>query len=845
MNGYTKNGSHGLAMFETPFSDTLPSRELGEESFENFQQTIDSPFSRTFESGGSAFPSQLAEEFVQFLGDLNNSEFTNALYEAASELEETWRPRVSNEIAMGESFVPFATQQARAYLQPLIVESEQMIDNVMQHFSGNVMADQTEAEIESFFNELEFDHRDFTPAQEQLFGGLLNKVKSVVKKGVDLAKKGINAVGKLLPINIVLGKLKGLIRPLLDKVLKFAIGKLPKNLQPHAQTLAKRFLNLESAESFMTEDKSSAGELDALQQELDSNISALVFGENEADTQGLVMEYENSFEQLERTDLAETGGVSIVSLPVARQQFIQELRELRPGQDPTPVIEKFLPAAVMALQPVIKMAISIIGRPKIINFIAGLLAQLVSRYVPENVARPLAASIADIGLRAIGFETSEMNKSDLAYEAIANTIEETVHQLGNIPESELTNGDALTLNLLEAFEIAAANNFPAQYIKTELRRSVQPGVWVVKPRNSQKHHFKKFTRIFDITIDPQAAQAVTSFRGLPLTNFLRDKLGLDPTKGIKAKVHLYEAIQGTKLSSIAKHENLPGFNSTQPFAWVQLHPLTSQAASLLLKEPVLGKDVDVKGVAGRHRTAIGQRFYFLEIQGARLRIPPVDHSRHKHGQSGKPSSVRPSQSADVQAVINFVKSSIAIHYYFSEEDAKELVEKLNKNDAVGAAISIRNAIRKVLNTMLQGHVGNKVKIIHEAFPELYLENIPEEANESVLATLAKKAGGIALGGGKQLVKTIIEKLIGTLSEKAYESLIKFFKERSTEFKNAQAEPQDGVTVKLTWNNIAGMAGIRAAINALRGNISLGSITDLAIPSIPTPEIKIIADKKFD
>lgn len=846
MNGYAKNGSStGTAMFETPFSDTLPSHELAEESFGNFQHMLESPFSRTFETGGVAMPSQLAEEFVQFLGELNDSEFSNALYEAASEIEDTWRLRVSNEMAMGENFVPFATQQARTYLQPLIVKSEQMIDTVSQHFSGNVMLDQTETEIESFFNELEVDTRDFTPAQEQLFGGLINKVKSVVKKGVELAKKGVAAVGKLLPINIVLEKLKGLIRPLLNKVLKFAIGKLPKNLQPHAQTLAKRFLNMEASESQMTEDHSAAGELEALQTELDNNISGLVFGETEADPQGLVMEYENSLELLEQTNVAETGGASISSLAVAREQFIQELRELRPGQDPTPVIERFLPAAIIGLQPVIKMAISIVGRPKIINFIAGLLAKLVSRYVPENIARPLASSIADIGLRAIGFETTEMNKSDLAYEAIANTIEETVHHLGNISETEANNSDALTVSLLEAFETAAANNFPQQYIKEGVRRSIQPGVWVMKPRNGAKHHFKKFTRIFDITIDPQSAQAVTSFRGLPLANFLRDKLGLDPSKAIKAKVHLYEAVQGTKLSSIPKYENLSGFNSSQPFAWVQLHPLSSQAAAILLKEPALGKDVKAQHVAGRHRIAIGQRFYFLEIQGVRLRIPPVDRSRRKQGQPEKPSMTRPSQSADVQAVINFVKSSIGINYYFSEEDAKELVEKLNKNDAVGAAVSIRNAIRKVLNTMLQGQVSSKVRIIHEAFPELYLENVTEE-NESALGSLAKKVGGIALGGsGKALVKTIVEKLIGILSEKAYESLNKFFKERAAEFINAQAEPQDGVTVKLTWNNVGGMAAIRTALNAIRGNLSLGSIADLTLPSIPSPEITIVADKKFD
>ena len=124
--------------------------------------------------------------------------------------------------------------------------------------------------------------------------------------------------------------------------------------------------------------------------------------------------------------------------------------------------------------------------------------------------------------------------------------------------------------------------------------------------------YKKFTKVFNVTIDPQSAQSVKSFRDLPLANFLKDKLSLDPTKPIQAKVHLYETIPGTKLSKISKFENVPGFNRSQPFAWVQLHPLTKEAASLLLKEPGLGKDVPAKLTAKRHRQASDKDFITLK-----------------------------------------------------------------------------------------------------------------------------------------------------------------------------------------------------------------------------------------
>ena len=106
-------------------------------------------------------------------------------------------------------------------------------------------------------------------------------------------------------------------------------------------------------------------------------------------------------------------GSDVPSLDAARQQLIGELKELQPGQSPAPAIERFLPAAILALQPVIKIAISIIGRQKVVNFLAGLLAKLVAKYVPEAVARPLATSIVDIGMSAIGFETNERNSSIL------------------------------------------------------------------------------------------------------------------------------------------------------------------------------------------------------------------------------------------------------------------------------------------------------------------------------------------------------------------------------------------------------------------------------------------------
>jgi hypothetical protein len=846
MNSYAGNGmSAELEMYETPFADKSPLREAfttrdADIAYSNFIQELESPFSRTYDTGGSqAVVSQMSEEFVQFMAELHDSSFSDSVYELASELEDRWLPKISDEAAMGNQLIPFATQQAREYITPFLSETEAMIDRVAQQFSGNNLADHTASEIESFFSEMEFAHENFSPAQEQFFGKIFNKVKNVVKKGVELAKKGASIVGKILPVNIILGKLKGLVRPLLDRVLKFALGKLPKNLRPYAQTLAKKFLKMEAGSDYESPDLLASSELDGIQTEFDERVAEVVFSTDETSVDTIVHEYETSEDSIEREFIYETGGLSVPSLDGARQQFINELKSLPPGANPAPAIERFLPAAILALQPIIKMGISIIGRQKVINFLAGLLAKLVGKYVPENVARPLAASIIDVGMSAIGFEVNESNGSDVAYEAIVDTIQETIQNMGPLDEATINDQEALTLQLLEAFETSAANNFPPQYIKEELRPTVQPGVWVLKPRKGSKHLYKKFTRVFNTTIDPKTAQTVTTFRGLPLANFLRDKLSLDPNKPIQAKVHLYEAIPGTRLSRIGKSENLPGFNASQPYAWTQLHPLSKQAASVLLKEPGLGKDLDPNFTTKRHRNKVGQRFYFLEIAGAKLRIPPVERAKYKAG------APKPSQSGDIQGVINFIKSEISFNYYFSEEDAKNVVERMNRNDFLGAAISIRNAVRNVLNSMLLKNVGNRVKIIHEAVPELYLENVGEYEGESSLASLARSVGGIVVGGGKEMIKKIIEQIVEKLCERAYQSLSNFFKARAAEFKEAQAKPQDGVTVKVVWSNVQGMSTIRTVINAIRGKLSLGNIGDLTLPNIGAPDIRIMPDKQFD
>lgn len=842
MSSQNNGREAAFAQFETPFADATKDMESNdqiissEDIYNQLLPAAESPFSRTYEpSGTGAKSSPVAEEYVNLLGELDNQEFVESLYEMASDLEERWRSNINNELAMGNNYQAYVARQAKDYFEPLQREFNGMIEKLAQHFSGNDLAGLNESAVEQLFETIEYDHSALTPAQDQFLGNVFKKVRSVASTVTNLAKKGANLLGKLSPLHLILKKLEPLMKPILDRVLKFAIGKLPKNLQPHAQGLAKKYLNQETpfagTDNYAMEETS----LDAIQTELDNNIAQLLFTPDENEANNIILNYETAADHLERNEAYNNETYGGAALDAARQQFINELRNLQEGENPAPAIERFLPVAIMALRPAVKIALKMVGRKRVIDFLAGMLSNLISKYVPSNISKPLASNIIDVGMSAIGFEVQETTQSDIAYETIANTIEETIQHMTGLTDEVLSDNERLAVHTLDAFEKAAADNFPAQYIRSELRPNRQKAIWVKMPRRSPVKFYKKFTHIYDVTIDPKAAAEVKIYRNLPLANFLKDKYGLDASKPIKAKAYLYEATAGTRLSLISRSENLPGLNARQPKAWVQLLPLTKEAASILLKEESLGTEFPSQNAATRFRTVPGQRFYYLEIEGARLRIPQVNRSAHKHASNGQPLSSIESRSADVQAVINFVRSEIRLNYYLSEEDAKAVVEKLNSNDMVGTAISIRQTLSKVLNSSLLNNVQQKVKIIHEAFPELYLENMQDSEGGD---------NEVAASVGKQLVKTVVEKLTEKICGQAYEAVLTFFKSRAAEFKGAQALPQDGVTIKIMWLNVTGMSTIRTIINAVQGKLSLGSIDSLSLPNLSVPQIQVVADKKF-
>ena len=127
----------GPNMSPRSLAEAVLPRELEMENYEADRESmeVESPFTRTYETSQASQQSPRGGEFVQFIGELHDQEFNNSLYELATELEDSWSSKISNELAMGGgSFLPFAENQAQAYFAPLARETQSMIDKVSETF---------------------------------------------------------------------------------------------------------------------------------------------------------------------------------------------------------------------------------------------------------------------------------------------------------------------------------------------------------------------------------------------------------------------------------------------------------------------------------------------------------------------------------------------------------------------------------------------------------------------------------------------------------------------------------------------------------------------------------------
>lgn len=719
------NNAESFAAFvpESPFLETpwSPSTETEAQDIESRLLEADSPFLHERYSFEPASP--MEAEFSQLLAEMYDESFNDVVREMGAEAISQNLSQFSAEVQENAASMPQAERFLNEHFAPLAERAESMLEQFAEALGRYDVRTLTEAEIDRIAEQFHPTEGEAAPLFEQFLGKLWNKAKSLAKGALNLAKKGIGALAKF-GLGPILKKLKQFVWPLLKRVIQFAIGKLPSNLRPLAQKLASKLLGsqeMENLEPELQEALPAAATGEHVQFEFDIQAAQLLFAADEAEMEEFTTESVGASQEY-----SDPPG----DMYKARERLIAELSALRQGESPAPAIQNFLPVAMLALRPIAKVALSIIGRDKVVNFLAQFLAKLIQRFIGQEGATLLSRAVADAGLRLIGLEVSDQSRERISHETLASTLEQTVTNLMTQPEYTFENETLLEAAALEAFEGAVQANFPGTLLKPDLQVTSQAGengTFVMMPRNRRRKYYKKYFPVKDIEIQrPAVSSGLKTFGQATLEDFFSEQLLLPPNKAVKAKLHIYEAICGTWLGHISQMEtNVSGLGHNSRRAYYQFHPLTTEAA-LAFGVPGLGINPPPEYLAGREAIAIGQRLYYLELPGSRTLQP----------------------GSYVRIEIDLKKLELRLYIYFSEKRCQEISQQLRTSGTVAGGMQVvKELLGTFIDTVKRRSAGRAVKVIRETLE-------PEQLTLPSVASVINGARSAAGAVGSAVARAV-------------------------------------------------------------------------------------------
>jgi hypothetical protein len=630
----------------------------------------ESPFRIGFTPASEA--DREAEAFSDLLAELEDEQFDEAI---AQLVDEAAGQHLASGAAWSssEAAPALATAELEAWVQPLRYEADRMLENMADRLDGEDLDALREPELEALFESLRPDPGFLPEAFENFLGGVFNMAKKIVKGAV----KGVSAVGKIatLPIRFLLGKLKALVQPLLRKVLQKAVGLLPASVQPLARKLATRIAGESEAAAAVADHD--------LGREFQIQAAGLLLAPGEAEAEEIVAEAE--------AEAAVPGSAALLELDQGRALLAEQLASLSPGQEPVAELEQFIPL-IMAAQQAIRLGIRLIGRDKVVGFLAKAIGGLIKGLVGQDAAAALGRPIADVGLKMLGLEAPLSSATVLGGEALASTVEETVRDVLQLPAEAFEDPLRLEAEIQEAFAEAAARNIPAEHLRPDLptlETAGEGGVWVLMPRVARpRYRYKKYSRVFYVPVSRQVAQAIPTRDGGTLETLLAD-LGVTSWPA-HVEVHLYEALPGTHPGHIAEFEGEPGASAGETLD--ELQPLTPEAAAMLVHEPRLGRPVigdhhhmaahyPAPGHAGPRRAHQPPPPVHPAVHPGGLTRPQPAGTRHFKlrvpGQA-RPESARPRHRFRVTFQRRGSEATIHVHLHLGEREAQELGQLLHR-----------------------------------------------------------------------------------------------------------------------------------------------------------------------
>jgi hypothetical protein len=781
--------SSPVAGEEEPRSPDAPGRAEG---FLPWTESL-TPFSESFEvsSSEAATAQLLAETFAE----LRDEAFDEAIANLVDETEQVIADRFTGETPGNAAD---RERYGDAHLAPLRFEAEQYLETLEQGLAGTDLASLSEQQLDELLDRFDPAAGEVSPAGEEFIGGLIRKAKKAIKF---VAKAGVIGIGGAL-LGPVLQRLKRLVAPLLRRVLSFAIGRLPAALQPAARALAARITGESESEADEAEESEEAEATEAEEalavspaQAVDPEWLAESFDAALAEalvTDSQSLAEEEAFAGGEAERPADDRTLEV--LAEARGTLIDRLRDAAEDEDLGPAIEQFVPALLGAL----RIGIRVVGRPKVVRFLAGYLSQLIGKWVGPSLKTPLANAIVDTGLRLISLEApAATERADEAGPSVlAATIEDTIRHLSESEDYVFEDEDLLQLATANAFNRAVATNFPSRFVRPALQQAPSIGGSFIARRPRNVRSYRKYSHVPEVELTRQIADALPSFGGVSVGARLGSAGVQFP---VRVRVHIYEAATGTTIPRIARVDGaLAGVGRGGA---VHLHPLTVRAASLLFREPRLGVRVPGRFMRSRNRIAVGQRFYYLEPIGE----PAVAMFEAPTAVAGLRSAAG-AVSAPTQgwAVIDLRRSQIRAALYFSEVESQAIAAAIRGGRGGPALLNaLSSAVRGLQRSV--GTSNGRIRVVREL----------EDEEDFVGASL------------RRLPAFGLSRIRRRLRAWLMPHLARFARTRGEEFVRAATHPANGVTVLVT---LEGVPGLDAVGGVLAGRVGLATLRRAVVGS---------------
>jgi hypothetical protein len=338
--------------------------------------------------------------------------------------------------------------------------------------------------------------------------------------------------------------------------------------------------------------------------------------------------------------------------------------------------------------------------------------------------------------------------------------------------------------------------------RPELLEGGLDAAWV--PRPLRRPRYKACSRRFRVRVSPHVAEHVESFDGTPLSEYFHELLGLPEGAEVEAEVHLYEALPGTSAAEIARGESdATGLGAADEASLAQLHPLTHEAASLLLGRPDLGRPLPPR--SSRRYLFGGQRLYHLAIPGKRPLL-----------WGAAPGHSRVRRLGRVRVTLDVVRDEVRVSVFFSEARAQRLAVRLRESGHPGSlGVSFQKRVAPALGAVLDGRHPRRLRLVHPG--------VPPTASPAALL--------------ERLPPALRQAFMGKLLEALLRAFKTFVRTRGAEFATAASAPADGVTLRFIVQQMPGFKELGQLL-VDRGPRSAAVLDAISGASLPQVRVEV-------